>query len=361
MGTRPEAIKLAPLIRELKSEGLFEIKVCVTGQHKTMLQQVLDFFEIVPDYDLALMQPAQTLFTISSKAITRLEAIFEKFPCDLVIVQGDTTTAFIGALTAFYRKIKVAHLEAGLRSGDKYSPFPEEVNRMLTSVIAYVHLAPTLRAKQNLAAENITKNVFVVGNTVIDALLYSIEKLKTLNKNPIRSLYDQSKRMVLITGHRRESFGQPFREICEAIKILAKEHPDLEFVYPVHLNPQVQQPVYDILVNLKNVHLFEPVDYPTMVELMSASHLILTDSGGIQEEAPTLGKPVLVMRDVTERTEGIEAGTAKLVGTKSEVIISEVNKLLSDDRLYRSMSEARNPYGDGTSGSQIVKILKELL
>jgi UDP-N-acetylglucosamine 2-epimerase (non-hydrolysing) len=361
LGTRPEAIKFAPLILELKKEKSFETRVCVTGQHKTMLEQVLQFFDIKPDFDLALMRPDQTLFSISSGAITELEKVLNEYPCDLVFVQGDTTTAFIGALAAFYKKTKVAHLEAGLRSGNKYSPFPEEINRRLTGVIADFHFAPTQKARENLAAENISGHVYVVGNTVIDALLNGVEKLKSKPVNNVLLQRNNSHRMILITGHRRESFGEPFRQICQAIKTLAQQHPQLDFVYPVHLNPNVQKPVHELLDGLSNVHLVEPVDYPTMIQLMTDAHLILTDSGGIQEEAPSLGKPVLVMRDVTERTEGIDAGTAILVGTEADVIVKEVNRLLEDADLYRSMSTARNPYGDGTSSVQIVSILKNIL
>ena len=362
IGTRPEAIKMAPLILECRKVEDFDTRICVTGQHKTMLDQVLTFFELTPDFDLALMKKEQTLFDITAKAIKGLESILEDFSPDLTLVQGDTTTAFIGALASYYNRIKVAHIEAGLRSGDKMSPFPEEINRRLAGVIADYHFAPTTKAGANLAAENIRDNVFIVGNTVIDALLHSVEKVKqdhTLQNK--FSFLDPQKKMILVTGHRRESFGLPFENICEAIASIAARNNNVQVVYPVHLNPNVQKPVTRILSGFPNVFLIEPVDYPSMTWLMMNSYFVLTDSGGVQEEAPSLGKPVLVMRDVTERTEGIEAGTAILVGTEKDIIINKSQELLDNNELYRKMAAAVNPYGDGTSSVQIVNILKKVL
>lgn len=361
-GTRPEAIKLAPLVLQFKKDQSFDVKVCITAQHRGMLDQVLDFFEIAADFDLNLMKPGQTLFDITANGLKRLQGVIKSFSPDLVIVQGDTTTAFIGALSAYYFQVKTAHIEAGLRSGNKYSPFPEEINRRLAGVIADFHFAPTQLAVKNLNREGIFQNVFLTGNTVIDALLFGLDKVKkdkTLENK--FSFLDKSGKLILITGHRRESFGEGFENICGAIRTLAGEFRDFQFVYPVHLNPNVQKPVTTLLKGLPNVFLIEPVDYPSMIWLMNKSYLILTDSGGIQEEAPTLGKPVLVMRNVTERTEGIEAGTAKLVGTNKEDITNNATKLITDLGEYKKMANASNPYGDGTASSQIVKILKNSL
>lgn len=362
-GTRPEAIKMAPLIAACKQQPQhWDCKVCITGQHKEMLQQVLDFFKIEADYDLALMKHNQTLFDITADALKGLQGILTTEKPDIVIVQGDTTTAFAGALAAFYLKIKVAHIEAGLRSGDKLSPFPEEVNRKLVSVVADYHFAPTPKAAENLRLEQITENVFVTGNTVIDALLWGVGIVKDdasyAQKFPF---IDPSKKVILVTGHRRESFGTPFENICKAISYIAKKYSDsVQIVYPVHLNPQVQDPVNRLLTGIENVQLIAPLDYPHLLWLLEKSYIVLTDSGGIQEEAPSLGKPVLVMRDVTERVEGIEAGTAELVGTNTAVIIEKMEALLSNEKLYQQMSTATNPYGDGHSANTILDILQKI-
>jgi len=362
-GTRPEAIKMAPLIAACKLQPQsWDCKVCITGQHKEMLQQVLDFFKIEADYDLALMKHNQTLFDITADALKGLQGILSTEKPDVVMVQGDTTTAFVGALAAFYLKIKVAHVEAGLRSGDKQSPFPEEVNRKLVGVIADYHFAPTPKAAENLRLEQTTKNVFVTGNTVIDALLWGVSIVKD---NPTYaatfSFLDPNKKVILVTGHRRESFGAPFENICKAIAFIANKYNDsVQVVYPVHLNPQVQEPVNRLLTGMNNVHLIAPLDYPHLLWLLEKSHIVLTDSGGIQEEAPSLGKPVLVMRDVTERVEGIEAGTAELVGTNADLIIERLEALLTNEQLYQQMSTATNPYGDGNSATNILAILQNL-
>jgi UDP-N-acetylglucosamine 2-epimerase (non-hydrolysing) len=361
-GTRPEAIKMAPLIKTFQTEGSIETIVCVTGQHKEMLYQVLDFFEIVPNYDLELMQPNQTIYDITSKALLGLRDVLEKESPELIFVQGDTTTAFVGALAGYYNKIKVAHLEAGLRSGNMYSPFPEEGNRILAGHLSSFHFAPTSRAVQNLANEGISKNVFEVGNTVIDALLLGLDILEKKSGSNIEELFegiDLSKRVILVTGHRRESFGEPFEHMVAAIKHLANTYTDVEVVYPVHLNPNVRGIVNQELADVKNIHLIEPLNYPSLIWLMNKSYFVLTDSGGIQEEAPTLGKPVLVMRDVTERQEGVEAGTAKLVGTDMNVIIREATELLENQESYDAMAKSVNPYGDGTTSKQVLDIIKK--
>ncbi len=363
-GTRPEAIKMAPLYHELnKYTDIFDTKVCVSAQHREMLDQVLDFFNIKPDYDLNLMMPKQTLFDITANLLTALNRVLDDFSPDLVFVQGDTSTTFTGALAAYYKKQKVAHLEAGLRSSNKYSPFPEEINRKLTSVIADFHFAPTEANMKNLIAEGINDNIFVVGNTVIDALFLGLDLItKTGDENYYARFadIDFSKKVILVTGHRRESFGLPFENICNALKNIASEY-DVEIVYPVHLNPHVRQPVDKILSDIRNIHLLEPLDYPALIWLMNKSYMVLTDSGGIQEEAPSLGKPVLVMRDVTERQEGIDAGTAKLVGTDISTIYNETILLLEDSNIYYEMAQKTNPYGDGSCATQIVAILKNLL
>ena len=359
-GTRPEAIKLAPLIVKLKDIG--DVQVCVTGQHREMLDQVLRFFSIVPNYNLNIMVKNQNLFTVTVKSLKLLEKVIEESRPDLIIVQGDTTTAFAGALAGFYNKIKVAHIEAGLRSFHKFSPFPEETNRVLVSHIADYHFAPTDKAKENLLRESISEEkIFVVGNTVIDALFMGLD---TVNRNERRfydyfAFLDFSKRIILVTGHRRESFGKPFENICYALKEIAQDN--VEIVYPVHLNPNVRGHVYPILSGIKNIHLVEPLEYPYLIWLMSKSYIILTDSGGIQEEAPSLGKPVLVMRDVTERTEGIDAGTALIVGTDMKKIFDATRMLLTDKREYRKMARRKNPYGDGKSSKRIRTVIKRLL
>ncbi len=363
-GTRPEAIKMAPLYHELKKfPDFFNVKICVSAQHRSMLDQVLDFFGIEPDYDLNLMKSSQTLFDITTNILSKINSVIEDFKPDLIFIQGDTTTTFTASLAAYYTKTKVAHLEAGLRSFNKYSPFPEEINRRLTSVIADYHFAPTKANKNNLMNEGITENIFVVGNTVTDALFLGLKIIEKESEKKYKEQFafvDFSKKIILVTGHRRESFGKPFENICYALKQIASEH-NVEIIYPVHLNPNVRKPVNDILADVENIHLVEPLDYPALLWLMNKSYLVLTDSGGIQEEAPSLGKPVLVMRDVTERQEGIDAGTAKLVGTDKNKIVNETKTLLENSDVYNDMARKNNPYGDGTTAKQIVEILlKEL-
>jgi UDP-N-acetylglucosamine 2-epimerase (non-hydrolysing) len=361
-GTRPEAIKLAPLIHLTRQDLNFETIVCTTGQHRQMLDQVLNFFKITPDYDLSLMKPNQDLFSITSDGLEKLKPIIQDVKPDYVLVQGDTATAFIGALAGFYNKTKIAHIEAGLRSGDKYSPYPEEVYRKLVGNIADFHFAPTLKAAENLNKENIAENVYVTGNTVIDALLLGLEIIKSSNEQEYYKYFDFldfNKKIILITCHRRESFGKPLEEICKSLKKIAAKYPDVQLVYPVHLNPNVKQTVEKYLSKIDNIFLIEPLDYRLIIWLMEKSYMIITDSGGIQEEAPSLGKPVLVTRDVTERTEGIEAGGAVLVGTKEANIVRDVESLLTDKKRYESMSTAQNPYGDGKASRYIMDILKK--
>lgn len=364
-GTRPEAIKMAPLIKEYrKHQDTVEIKVCVTAQHREMLDQVLSFFNIEPDYDLGLMTKNQSIFDITANGLKALEPVLTDCKPDVVFVQGDTTTAFIGALAAFYNKVKIVHIEAGLRSKDKYSPFPEEINRTLVGHMADYHFAPTETASKNLSNEGIVRNVWVVGNTGIDALLLGLDIIKAKDETIFSSFFhymDLSKRIILVTGHRRESFGAPFENICDALKQIAHRFQDIEIIYPVHLNPNVREPVTRILKNVPNIHLIEPLEYPYLIWLMSRSYLVLTDSGGIQEEAPSLGKPVLVMREITERVEGIAAGTAKLVGTSKDKIVDEASRLLNDRVEYNTMSKAVNPYGDGKASQKITAIVDRLL
>jgi UDP-N-acetylglucosamine 2-epimerase (non-hydrolysing) len=363
-GTRPEAIKMSPLIKEVeKNKKDFNFKICITAQHREMLDQILDFFKINPDFDLDLMSPNQTLFDVTAKGLKGIENVLNDYNPDIIFVQGDTTTAFTGALAGYYKKIKVAHLEAGLRSGDKYSPYPEEVNRILAGHISLYHFAPTKKALNNLYIENIKQNVWVVGNTVIDALFMGLKIIQERNEKKYKDFFDFidfNKKIILVTGHRRESFGKPFERICNAFKKIVDSYNDVEIIYPVHLNPNVQKPVYRILQNNKKIHLIEPLSYPYLIWLMNKSYFVLTDSGGIQEEAPSLGKPVLVMRDVTERTEGIKAGNAKLVGTDIDKIYSESKKLIENKKHYEKMSNAINPYGDGKTSQRIVEILKKL-
>jgi UDP-N-acetylglucosamine 2-epimerase (non-hydrolysing) len=351
---------MAPLILIAKGDASFNIRVCITGQHDEMLHQVLDFFRIEPDYDLNIMQPDQSLYDVTARILTSLEDIVKRESPSVALVQGDTTTAFIGALASFYQKVPVAHIEAGLRSHNKYSPFPEEINRVLVSHIADYHFAPTTKAKENLVQEGIKQErIYVVGNTVIDALFLTLEIVK--ERKDIFLKYfewlDINKRIILVTGHRRESFGQPFRNICLALKEIAGGN-NVEIVYPVHLNPNVRKPVFEILNGHRNIHLIEPLSYPYLVWLMEKSYLILTDSGGIQEEAPSLGKPVLVMREVTERIEGIHAGTCKLVGTDRKKIVQETARLLTYQDEYERMARAVNPYGDGKSSERIIDTIK---
>ena len=348
-GTRPEAIKLCPVVLALKGNRVFDCKVCVTGQHREMLQQVLDVFGVVPDEDLSLMQPNQSLGGLTSRAISAIDDYLAKEKPDIVMVQGDTTTVLAGALAAFYHHIPIAHVEAGLRTWNMESPWPEEANRVLTTRLAKWHFCPTENNKANLLREGVDPSgIYVTGNTVIDALMIAKEKVRDLT---------DGRRRVLITGHRRENFGQGFEHICRAIKRLATEFADVEFIYPVHLNPNVQEPVHRLLDGLSNVSLIAPQSYLPFVELMKNAYLILTDSGGVQEEAPSLGKPVLVMRDTTERPEAVAAGAVKLVGTDAEDIYRDAKRLLTDHEAYERMASAVNPYGDGHAVSRIVDIL----
>jgi UDP-N-acetylglucosamine 2-epimerase (non-hydrolysing) len=365
-GTRPEAIKLAPVVLELKNEKMFKSYVCVTGQHRHMLDQVLKIFDIKPDFDLNIMRADQTLEDIVSDVMIKIKNVFKKVKPDIVLVQGDTTTAFVVALAAFYNGIKVGHVEAGLRSYDKFKPYPEEINRKLLSHVADFHFTPTRCGADNLIKENIKKNtIFVTGNTVIDALL-TIAKRKTQRGKDgeeyeeFKNL-DLKKKIILVTAHRRESFGSDMEAMFKAIKKIAVSRPEVEIVYPVHLNPNVRRAVKKILWGVSRVHLVEPMGYEPFVKLMKAAYIVLTDSGGIQEEAPALNKPVLVMRDVTERPDGIRAGCAKLVGTQETGVVSSVIRLLDDQKLYSRMANSKNPYGDGMTAKKIVGVLKREL
>ena len=364
-GTRPEAIKMAPIVHELKKSHT--VNVCVTAQHREMLDQVLNIFELTPNYDLNIMKPNQDLFQLTSRVLNGLKVVLEKDNPDLVIVHGDTTTSLASSLAAFYSNIPVAHVEAGLRTYKLNSPFPEEINRQLVSRIAQFHFAPTEKAKQNLLSEGVNdKQIFVTGNSVIDAMLSILKKARNLpfSNELIKTLPflkdDLSTKLVLITGHRRENFGKGFENICQALKTLAKMHPEVKFVYPVHLNPNVIVPAKNLLEGLDNFHLIKPQGYISFVKLMDLSHLILTDSGGIQEEAPSIGKPVLVMRENTERPEAVEAGTVMLVGSTKDKIIKSVNLLLSDQKIYKKMSKSHNPYGDGMASLRIRKKIEEI-
>ncbi|HLG33693.1 MAG TPA: UDP-N-acetylglucosamine 2-epimerase (non-hydrolyzing) [Bacteroidia bacterium] len=362
-GTRPEAIKLAPLIWLLKDSKYFSVKVGVTAQHRQLLDQVLDFFQIIPDYDLNIMSPNQSLHALTANLIEQItEKILLKEKFDLAIVQGDTSTVMAGALSSFYLKIPLAHVEAGLRSGNMHDPFPEEMNRMVTSRLTQYHFCPTETARQNLISEGITKNIFITGNTVIDALLLGLQKVNSGNHEEFQKYFnniDFSRKIILVTCHRRESFGEPFKEICESLVQIAKENEnEVEIVYPVHLNPNILDNANKYL-RRKNIKLITPLDYKNMIWLLNKSYLVLTDSGGVQEEAPSLGKPVLVLRNTTERMEGIEAGTALLVGTAGNKIVHEVNRLLADSNYYRQFANIKNPYGDGTASQQIIDILKK--
>lgn len=362
-GTRPEAIKLAPIIKAIDLDDKnYKVKICVTAQHRSLLDQVLNFFDLEPDFDLDIMRPDQSLFELTENILRELKRIIADLRPNLIFVQGDTTTAFVGALAGYYSGVKVAHVEAGLRSGNKWKPFPEEMNRILVGHLSDFHFAPTEQAKMNLLNEGISKNVWVVGNTVIDALLMGFDKIKSNRKRYYQEFpfLDFSKKIILVTGHRRESFGPVLDGICEALVEIAQGNPDVELVYPVHLNPNVQEATGKILKGIKNIHLIEPLNYPKLIWLMEKSYLIITDSGGLQEEAPSLGKPVLVIRDVTERMEGIIAGTAKLVGTHKKNIIETVNQLLDNISMYTKMANAVNPYGDGKSSDRILGILKDV-
>lgn len=363
-GTRPEAIKMAPLIQTFSDDSNFEVKIAVSGQHREMLDQVLDFFSIHVDYDLNVMKPNQTLHQLTSDLVSRItDQILLKESFDFVFVQGDTTTVLAGAMAAFYQKIKVVHIEAGLRSFDMHAPFPEEMNRVLTSKLSDVHFCPTTSSAENLKRESIIKNVFVVGNTVIDALLMGLKKLTHQTQQTLfyekNKMINFSKKIILVTCHRRENFGTPYHEICDALMTLSNRYAtDIQIVYPLHLNPNIQKMAFDHLKSA-NIHLIDALDYPELIWMMDKSYFILTDSGGIQEEAPSLGKPVLVMRNVTERMEGIEAGNAVLVGSNKNKILSESEKLLQDKSYYNSFSKQSNPYGDGNASLKIKEIMSQ--
>ena len=367
IGTRPEAIKMAPLIKALKFDKRFHLKLCITAQHREMLDQVLDIFNIKPDFDLNLMKKDQKLCDITALIVKDVGNVLSQFKPDIVLVHGDTTTTFAAALSAYYKKIPVGHIEAGLRTRNVYLPWPEEANRQLTSVITKYHFCPTNISKENLINEQVSdESIYVTGNTVIDALFLALQHIKK-DKNLTNrfekkfKFIDPSKKMILVTGHRRESFGDDFINICNAIKDISLKNNEIQIVYPVHLNPNVQKPVSKILSQLKNVFLLDPQEYLPFIFLMSKSHILLTDSGGIQEEGPSLGKPVLVMRDSTERPEAIHAGTAKLVGTQPHKIIYEVEKLLNSKKEYEKMSKSHNPYGDGKACERICNILGETI
>jgi len=359
-GTRPEAIKMAPLVHALAEDSRFESKVCVTAQHREMLDQVLELFEITPDFDLNIMKAGQTLNEVTARILLELKPVLQEFKPDVVLVHGDTATTFAATLASYYEQIAVGHVEAGLRTGNIYSPWPEEGNRKLTGALTKYHFAPTETSQQNLLDENYSQDSIVVtGNTVIDALLMVKDKIDNdvdLNSTLSASLpmLDESKKLILVTGHRRESFGGGFERICEALAITAKRYPDAQILYPMHLNPNVREPVNRILNGIDNIYLIEPQQYLPFIYLMNRSHIILTDSGGIQEEAPSLGKPVLVMRDTTERPEAVDAGTVKLVGTDIEKITSSLSELMDDEDSYKAMSFAHNPYGDGKACQRIL-------
>jgi UDP-N-acetylglucosamine 2-epimerase (non-hydrolysing) len=363
-GTRPEAIKMAPVVKELeKHPDFFDSRVCVTAQHREMLDQVLDLFQIRPDYDLDIMKVGQSLAEVTCNVIQGLVPLLEDFRPDVVLVHGDTTTTMAASLASYYQKIAVGHVEAGLRTGNIYAPWPEEINRRLTDAITRYHFAPTKSSCANLLREGIPSEYIVItGNTVIDALLTVVDKIRydaTIRAEMIHkfSFLDANKRLILVTGHRRENFGDGFEKICQALKFIAETQTDLEICYPVHLNPNVQEPVRRILSNVLNVHLVEPQDYLPFVYLMDRAYLIITDSGGVQEEAPSLGKPVFVMRDTTERPEAIEAGTVKLVGTDFEAIVNNVSNLLKNNESYKLMAQSINPYGDGKACVRIIETL----
>ena len=371
-GTRPEAIKMAPLVREFQNNSnFFETKVCVTAQHREMLDQVLELFDITPDYDLDIMKPGQDLYTITSNVLLGLKSVLLDFKPDIVFVHGDTSTTFAASLAAFYQQISVAHIEAGLRTGDIYSPWPEEANRKLTTQITKYFFAPTLTSKNNLLKENIkNEHIVITGNTVIDALLITISKIKSnkeLELDIIKDLASNSyllnkdKKLILVTGHRRENHGQGFIDICTALREIALKNPNIDIVYPVHLNPNVQKPVQELLSGIDNVYLINPLQYEQFVYMMEKSLFIITDSGGVQEEAPSLGKPVLVMRNTTERPEALDAGTVRLVGTDTNLIIEQAQQLISNRETYVNMSKASNPYGDGSASVKIVSYIKNNL
>tara|TARA_R110002049_G_scaffold292252_1_gene476612 strand:- start:9598 stop:10734 length:1137 start_codon:yes stop_codon:yes gene_type:complete len=367
-GTRPEAIKMAPLVKEFeKNTDRFETKVCITAQHREMLDQVLSFFEITPQYDLDLMKPNQNLYSLTADIITNLKPVLEDFKPDYVFVHGDTTTTMATSIAGFYSGAQVCHVEAGLRTFNMQSPFPEEMNRSVTGVVTNIHFAPTVTSRQNLLNENKKEeSIIVTGNTVIDALLFSVDKVNSKHFSDkevelLKKIVNPGKRLILVTGHRRENHGQGFINICKALKHIAESHADCQIIYPVHLNPNVQKPVYELLTGIDNIQLIDPLSYPAFVWLMEKSYLIITDSGGVQEEAPSLGKPVLVMRNTTERPEAVEAGTVLLVGTHIDTIISETKRLLNDEGIYNNMSKLHNPYGDGNACEKIVNHIKNIL
>jgi len=358
-GTRPEAVKMCPLVMELEKNPGIQSVVCLTGQHREMLRQVIDIFGIEANYNLDIMQPKQTLTTITTSVLTKMEEVLKKEEPELVLVHGDTTTSFAAALAAFYQQIPVGHVEAGLRTYDNYSPFPEEMNRCLTGRIATLHFSPTENNRRNLEQERITKNVFVTGNTVIDAFQTTVKDGYTYKDNDLRKIHFDGKRCILMTAHRRENIGQPLVNICTAVKRIVETYPDIEVVYPVHLNPAVRDTAEGILGGIDRVHLLSPLDVEDMHNLMAKSYLVMTDSGGLQEEAPAFGKPVLVLRTETERPEAVEAGTVKVVGVEEEAIYRETVRLLTDEAEYNKMARAVNPYGDGHASERIVKAIKE--
>ena len=362
-GTRPEAIKMAVLVRRLQQDSYFEHKLCVTGQHRQMLDQVLELFELTPDFDLNIMQAGQDLTDVTCRILTAMRELFQSYRPDLVLVHGDTTTCMATSMAAFYAGIQIGHVEAGLRTGNLQSPFPEEANRLITDRLANCFFAPTDRNVQALLHEGVKpESIVKTGNTVIDALLYVSKRVAQFSEkieDSIKTVFASQRKTLLVTGHRRENFGDGFIQICEALRELAEQNPALEIVYPVHLNPNVQQPVYELLGNLPNVHLPAPMDYADFVYAMKQSWVILTDSGGVQEEAPSLGKPVLGMRDTTERPEAVEAGTVKLVGANRVSIVQSINELWNNPTLYHQMSTANNPYGDGCASERIIEFLKQ--
>ena len=361
-GTRPEAIKMAPVIKSFQKESCFETRICITAQHREMLDQVLHFFELQPDYDLDLMQKNQDLTTLTSRALVALKVPFEDFKPDLVLVHGDTTTTMTASLAAFYAGIKVGHVEAGLRTFNLQSPFPEELNRQFTSKIADFHFAPTQQAQANLVAENIIEEgIVITGNTVIDALQETVLKIEKLKPSFAAGIPFKSKKIILVTGHRRENFGDGMQRVCNVLKEIALAREEVHFVYPVHLNPKVQTVVEKTLGRVSNISLIAPLEYPDFVWLLNESYFIITDSGGVQEEAPSLGKPVIVTRDTTERPEAVNAGTVKLVGTNAEQLKTEVLELIDNVEAYKKMSSAHNPYGDGKAAQRIVDFVKHRL
>ncbi len=367
-GTRPEAIKMAPVVKALKNKKFFNVKVCVTAQHREMLDQVMDIFALQADYDLDIMKKDQDLYSVSSKILLEMKDVLLDFLPDIVLVHGDTTTCSIASLASFYQKISIGHVEAGLRTGDIYSPWPEEANRLLTGVLAKYHFAPTQTSKNNLIKENKAEDtILITGNTGIDALFLTLEHIENnesvkqtiLTRIEAEYTFIETRKIILVTGHRRENFGDSFINICQALKTIALNHPTIDIVYPVHLNPHVQKPVYELLSNVDNIFLIKPMEYESFVYLMNKAYFIITDSGGVQEEAPSLGKPVLLMRETTERPEAVIAGTVKLVGTDKNTIIDAADQLLSDQKIYDEMNQAINPYGDGKASERIANYLKD--